>query len=105
LDIFADEAKVTKLRIELAVVVDTMKCFVQATYDLEGDGFLIVELYDRLQLLTMFTENPQLPNTEATIRDHSVHSEASGAQKISWWTSLLEYAETCYKLLSTANKR
>jgi len=46
LGILSDPAKARKLRIEIAVTVDTMEPFVKATYKLEGDGALSLVAYD-----------------------------------------------------------
>lgn len=49
--ILEDAPKTRKFKMELAVTVDCMKPLVKATYNLEGDGYLALEVYDRLSVL------------------------------------------------------
>jgi hypothetical protein len=49
-------AQKLKLQVELAVVIDSMHSFVQATYDLEGDGFLAPLVFDRVSALKLFVD-------------------------------------------------
>ena len=46
-----DRAAFRKLKIELAVTVDSMQPFVKATYDLEGDGPLVLYAYQKISSL------------------------------------------------------
>jgi len=53
--IFDDNAKTRKLKIELAATVDCMEPFVKATYYLEGNGFLALETYERVNAIYVYT--------------------------------------------------
>lgn len=49
--ILSNPVQKLKLAVELAVTMDSMRVFVQATYDLEGDGFISPLVFDRLSAL------------------------------------------------------
>lgn len=51
LSFFTDNEKKSKLKIELAIVIDYGKNFVKATYDLEGDGSLILRCFEIIDTL------------------------------------------------------
>ena len=59
--ILEDAPKTRKLKMELAVTVDSMEPFVKATYNLEGDGFLALEVYERLSAFTHFPYTSNQP--------------------------------------------
>ena len=51
IDILQNTLTLRKLKMELAIVVDRMTPFVQATYRLEGDGFLALTTYQKIKTL------------------------------------------------------
>ncbi len=50
-------------KIELAAVI-----FVKATYNLEGDGPVVLQTYDHIQVLKAKIENPHYPNVDAVAK-------------------------------------
>jgi len=46
--ILEDAPKTKKLKMKLAVTVDCMELFIKPMYNLEGDGYLALEVYERL---------------------------------------------------------
>ena len=68
LEILKDNKKKSFLQIELAAIIDVGESFVKATYNLEGDGPLVLLCYDQIQLLKAKIENPLYPNVEALAR-------------------------------------
>ena len=73
---------------ELAVTVDCMEPFVKATYNLEGDGFLALEVYERLSALYIAITSKHMPNVKAMAK-----AEAGGNSLRE--QQLLDYAEVC----------
>ena len=72
-----------RLRIEIAVIIDTMKEFVTTTYVMESDGFLLPFVYDRIRSLQLKGEdvNYDQPNVRAVLEnileDANIHDVAS----------------------------
>ena len=64
LSFFTDNERKSKLKMELAVVIDYGENFVKATYDLEGDGPLIFRIIDTLCIAIKRLEG-RSPNAEA----------------------------------------
>ena len=56
---------VSKLRVELAAVLDGAQPFLKACYSLEGDGPLAFEVYDEIKKCENFIANPHFPNLSA----------------------------------------
>eukprot|EP00731_Ephydatia_muelleri_P007427 Em0003g1675a len=56
---------VSKLRVELAAVVDGAQPFLKACYSLEGDGPQAFEVYDEIKKCEHFIANPHFPNLSA----------------------------------------
>ena len=77
-----------KLKVELAITVDGMMPFVQATYNLEGDGLLALTAYKEISTLLHFVESDHKPNVRAVARHESGGNVAHEQQ-------LLRYAEVC----------
>ena len=63
--ILEDALMTRKLKMELAVTVDCMEPFVKATYNLEGDGYLALEVYERLSALYIAITSKHMPNVKA----------------------------------------
>ena len=68
LDFQRDSKKKAFLQIELAAVVDVGELFVEATYNLEGDGPIVLQAYDQIQVLKAKIENPHYPNVDAVAK-------------------------------------
>ena len=67
LDILQDSQKKAHLMVEMAVVVDSGREFVRATYNLEGDGPLVLKCYEQLEVVTQSIRVKHFPNTDAVI--------------------------------------
>ena len=80
-EILNDPAKLRKLKVELAITVDAMRPFVNATYKLEGDGALSLIVYEQLSMLYASISTQHYPNVVAvTIEESS--GNASHEQKL-----------------------
>ena len=86
-----DSASLRKLQMELAVTVDTMEPFVRATYDLEGDGPLVLYAYQKISSLYAHIALAHHPNVVA-VADNIAQGSASRKMQ------LVNYANTCYPL-------
>ena len=64
-----DTQKQCFLRMELVAVIDAGKPFVQATYNLEGDGPLAYSCYEVISTLTAAVNMAHYPNVRAVARD------------------------------------
>ena len=89
LAIVNDVTSLRKLKIELAVTVDSMEPFVKATYALEGDGPLVLYAYQKLSSLYAHITLAHHPNVLA-VADHLAQGNPSHK------TQLMNYANTCY---------
>ena len=78
------------VQIELAAIVDAGEAFVKATYNLEGDGPLVLRCYEILSTLTASIQVGHYPNVQAVARTLSGGSPVTLQQ----W---VEYANTCIK--------
>ena len=78
------------LQIELAAVVDAGEAFVKATYNLEGDGPLVLRCYEILSTLTAGIQVGHYPNVQAIAQ---MLSEGSPVIVQQW----VGYAKTCVK--------
>ena len=50
---------------ELAVTVNCMEPFIKAMYNLEGDGFLALEVYEQVNALYIAITSKHMPNVKA----------------------------------------
>ena len=75
--------------VELAIVVDAGKQFVQATYNLEGDGPLSFMCYEQLETVYQSIRVRHFPNCAAMISRFGVHVPPNIVQQ---WNV---YAESC----------
>jgi len=89
-EILNDPLKKTQLKIELSVVVDAGALFVKATYNLEGDGSLVLSAYEELRKIYHFISVPHYPNLTACVQQMT-HSNTTAQQQ------LTSYAESCVK--------
>ena len=66
------------------MTIDIGKLFVTATYDLEGDGPLVLCCYERLQAVThaCTTQPLHLPNLRAVVQDIVEHCPEENAEQL-----------------------
>lgn len=69
LAIIDDMPSLRKLKTELAMTIDAMEPFVKATYELEGDGPLVLYAYQRLSSLYAHITLAHHPNMLAVAKD------------------------------------
>ena len=89
-DILNDPARCRKLKIELAITVDSMAPFVRATYNLEGDGLLALTAYRHLSELQSTIMCEYYPNVNALAKQESKGNSSHERQ-------LVEYTKNCVK--------
>ena len=65
LAILKDPQQTTTFQVELAIIVDVCKPFVEATYLLEGDGPLAFHVYEILDKCANFVHSQHYANTTA----------------------------------------
>ena len=70
-EIINDCAKFRKLKMELAITVDAMTPFVQATYNLEDDRLLALKAYREISALHSVTATQNYPNVLAIAKNES----------------------------------
>ena len=70
--ILTDASKTRNLKLELAATVDCMEPFVKAMFNLEGDGFLALEVYERLTALYISVRSKHIPNVTAVAKKKQV---------------------------------
>ncbi len=63
--ILNDPPIIHKLKIELAITVDTGEPFVKATYRMKIDGPLVFSAYEEISTLRSTISNPFYPNVKA----------------------------------------
>ena len=68
LSILQDPTKRILLQLQIAIVVDAGKQFVQATYNLEENGALVLQCYKQIEAILNFIRVHHFPNTDAVIR-------------------------------------
>ena len=88
LSILKDPQKLPFLQVELAVTVDAGMPFVCATYNLEGDGPLVLKCYEEISCLNAAVTQAHYPNLQAIINSISASNPHTQQQ----WT---QYATTC----------
>ena len=90
LSFFTDNKKKSKLKMELAIVIDYGQNFLKATYDLEGDGPLILRCFEIIDTLCIAIKSldSRSPNAEAVANKLSRGS-------ITYKKNLIEYARAC----------
>ena len=84
---FDDPQKIKHVKLELAAVVDYGEPFVKATYNLEGDGPIVLSCYETVQELVASMEVDNAPNLKAIIRDVSPNNTV--------YEQLKTYAKQC----------
>lgn len=65
LSVFRNPREKKLLQVELAVTIDAGMPFVKATYNLEGDGPLVLTCYDTISALNMSARQAHYPNLDA----------------------------------------
>ena len=81
-EILNDPAKLRKLKVEFAIMVDAMRLFVNATYKLEGDSALSLIVYEQLSILYASISTRHYPNVVAVTREEA-SGNASHEQQLS----------------------
>ena len=67
---------------ELVAVIDGGRPFVTNTYTLEGDGPLVLSVYDKLQEIVESTGDMHFPNTKAVAKSISPNNQARQQEHI-----------------------
>lgn len=88
LEILDDEPRCRKLKMELAMTVDGMEPFVKATYNLEGNGSIAIQVYEQLQALHNQISLHHYPNVVAVAKYLATGNASRERQ-------LVAYAENC----------
>ena len=90
LSFFTDNEKKSKLKMELAIIVDYGEIFVKAAYNLDGDGPLIWHCFEVIDSLCIAIKrlDSRSPNAEAVANDLS-------KGPVTCKRSLMEYARSC----------
>ena len=86
LAILQDEQKRAILLLEMAI---TGKIFVQTTYNLEGDGPLVLECFEKLEAVNRSIQVKHFPNMNAVVARLTNGKPPHAAQQ------LQQYAENC----------
>ena len=89
-EILRNPPQCRKLKIELAITVDSMAPFVRSTYNLEGDGILALSAYREICQLQASIACEHYPNVNAVAKAESGGSATHEQQ-------LLQYAKACAK--------
>ena len=92
LDVIANSE--SKLRIEIAATVDAAEPFVKKTYSLEGDGPLVVTVYDSIKELENCVRLMHMPNVNGIASDLAtiVETDLQKQQLLQQWQ---DYACQC----------
>ena len=77
--------------VEMAITVDAGKIFVQTTYNLEGDGPLILNCFEKLEAVSQSIQVRHYPNTKAII----AHLTSGTGQPPHMAQQWLQYGESC----------
>jgi len=88
LEILNDSVKSRKLKMELAITIDSMEPFAKATYALEGDGALALVTYERVSMLYSVISTEHYPNVNAMAKQLTTGDAACEQQ-------LVRYAKAC----------
>ena len=64
----------------MAITVDRMMAFIQATYNLEGNGLLALTAYKEISTLLHFVDSDHKPNVRAVARHESSGNVANEQQ-------------------------
>ena len=81
LAILQDPTKSAYLKVELTVIVDAGWQFVQATYNLVGDGPLVLHCYELIEATFRALQIQHLPNTDAVTRQLTMGGPSHTAQE------------------------
>ena len=90
-NILSDISKKTYLQIELAAVIDFGRPFVTATYNLEGDGALVLKCYEVIEEVKAAIQSGYMPNIDAVVRE-LITTMRSNAQR---QAQLKAYSQRC----------
>lgn len=88
LEILNDSIKSRKLKMELAITIESMEPFAKATYALEGDGALAFVTYECVSMLYSVISTEHYPNVNAMAKQLATGDAARERQ-------LVRYAKAC----------
>ena len=94
LRILKDQPTCRKLKLEIAITVDSMKLFVKATYLLEGDGPLA---YQHLSLLYNHIATEHYPNVSALAQQLAGGNQSHQQQAIAYAKACCDTAYSYFK--------
>lgn len=97
LRIVNDQPACRKLKLEMAITVDSMKPFVKATYLMEGDGPLAVVAYQHLSLLSNHIATQHYPNVSALAQQLASGNQSHEQQAISYAKACCNTAYSYFK--------
>ena len=89
---FDDSQNLNHLKIELAAIVDCGEVFVKATYNLEGDGPLVLTCYETIQEVKSAIQVENIPKVRA-IAKKNIIIRCSCKQQL---TSSLKSSTCCF---------
>jgi hypothetical protein len=91
MQLLSETQKYSYLQLELAAVVDCGERFVKATYDLEGDGPLVLRCYEVLSILNASIHTAHFPNVTAVAEKLVGGGSAARVQQY------IHYGKSCVK--------
>ena len=97
LDILNDAPRCRKLKMELAITIDSMESFVKSTYTLEGDGVLALVTYEHISMLYSAISTEHYPNVLALAKSLSGGDAARELQLLSYAKACVEPAYSYFK--------
>lgn len=83
LSVLTDPQQRTYLQVELAIIVDAGMPFVRATYELEGDGPLVLKCHEVISALSAAVQQAHYPNLQALTTQlfpESIHEQQQWKQ-------------------------
>ena len=81
---------------ELAAVIDTGDSLVQATYNAEGDGPLVLECYEIMSTVLASIQAGYYPNVEAVSRNLSPGNPQAQRQWVAYALQCIEPGLKCF---------
>lgn len=88
LNVLSDQQQLLLLKADLAAVIDIGSYFIKATYNLQGDGVLVLKCYEELVKIRAAIRASYYPNLQAVARNSQPINQVAQQQ-------LLEYAVSC----------
>ena len=91
LDILHSVPGLGQLKMELAAVIDIGEQFVKSTYNLEGDGALMVNCYEEIVKLRSVISSVYYPNIAAVSQSLAPGNPLAQQQFIAYAMSCVDY--------------